>query len=149
MKSRRRRNLVKTAGLLALLAIGPRSLHAASRPAQGSTPQAQVLQICRAVAAVNPAARIIGEAYHAATPVTQNLDELLERLTIELGFDAATPGAIGAPLLLARLGQRVSEDFANGRVVRLRGWLLSATELSLCAIAALDRQPGTSPLRSG
>jgi hypothetical protein len=35
------------------------------------------------------------------------------------------------------LRARNSEDFAAGRVVRLDGWVLAATEARLCALAAL------------
>ena len=36
--------------------------------------------------------------------------------------------------------RRVREDFAQGRVVRLDGWILSSTEARLCALTALAAQ---------
>lgn len=35
------------------------------------------------------------------------------------------------------LARQQRDDFAQGRVVRVRGWLLSLTEARLCALAAL------------
>jgi hypothetical protein len=43
------------------------------------------------------------------------------------------------------LSEGVRRDFAEGRVVRIDGWLLSVTEARLCALAALVAHPETAP----
>lgn len=43
-----------------------------------------------------------------------------------------------ASLARADVAARVSNDFANGRVVMVEGWMLSQTEARLCALAQLS-----------
>ena len=39
------------------------------------------------------------------------------------------------------ISQQIREDFAMGRTLRLYGWVLSDTELRLCALATMADQP--------
>jgi hypothetical protein len=50
------------------------------------------------------------------------------------GFDAARAGRRA---LRRRLGEQVRRDFARGRVVSVDGWVLSASEARLFALAAV------------
>ena len=47
--------------------------------------------------------------------------------------------AADPPAVVAALRERHREDFAAGRIVVLRGWVLSQTEARLCALAARAR----------
>jgi len=50
-------------------------------------------------------------------------------------FDGLADVRSAARLPRAQLAARVREDFAAGRIVMLDGWMLSATEARLCALA--------------
>jgi hypothetical protein len=80
-------------------------------------------------------ARVIARAYLATAPREAAPDVLLAELSATLGLSPArlAAGADGAALA-ARVRQAVREDFAAGRIVRLEGWLLSVTELRICAL---------------
>lgn len=82
-------------------------------------------------------ARAIGLEYARQYPAEARPAYLLGAIT------AGVPGG-GAALLAAPDGERralldraMREDFTAERVVKLRGWVLSATEARLCALAAL------------
>jgi hypothetical protein len=64
------------------------------------------------------AARAIGAAYLRAYP-----------------GDTLADARAAAGLPRAQIALRVRADFAAGRVVMLDGWMLSATEVRLCALA--------------
>lgn len=81
-------------------------------------------------------ARRVGKAYLAAFPDENDGDVLVERLA---GADLERWSGLAAGAeLAAAVRARHLDDFANERVVHLRGWVLSATEARLCALAALD-----------
>jgi hypothetical protein len=82
-------------------------------------------------------ARVIGMEYARQYPAEARPAYLLGAIV------SGVPGG-GATLLAAPDGERralldcaMREDFAAERVVKLRGWMLSATEARLCALAAL------------
>jgi hypothetical protein len=82
-------------------------------------------------------ARAIGSIYLAARPEEADTHKLV-KLVIR--------GADDVPLVVhhtsdtalrAWFRERQARDFATGRIVNLDGWLLSATEVRICALAAL------------
>jgi hypothetical protein len=82
-------------------------------------------------------ARQLGRACLAAFPDENDARILVERLA---GADLARWNALAAEArseLAAAVRSRHRDDFASGRVVRVRGWVLSETEARLCALAAL------------
>jgi hypothetical protein len=82
------------------------------------------------------AARAIGEAYlfQSATGLTAPavLSLLSEKLGPLLRRRKQTREEIGAIVT-----DRIRLDFAQGDCVKLDGWVLSRTEVNLCALAAL------------
>lgn len=48
----------------------------------------------------------------------------------------------GDQTLRALVDAAIRRDFARGDIVRVRGWLLSRTEVDLCVLAALDAERG-------
>lgn len=72
-------------------------------------------------------ARHIGRAYLRQTPAEASRETLLSAL------DGTLPSAAKGEELRRQLRQ----DFADGNVVTVRGWLLSRTEARLCGLAAL------------
>jgi hypothetical protein len=81
-------------------------------------------------------ARAIGAAYLALHPEEENADTLVRLISYAPEDPIAIPEA-SAPALRAWLRRRQAHDFANGRVVKLDGWLLAATDVRLCALTAL------------
>jgi hypothetical protein len=75
-------------------------------------------------------ARVIGAAYLARHPAERDRSRLLKEL------DLGAAGCDGARIR-ALVADRRREDFASGRCVEVNGWILSRTEVRLCALAAL------------
>jgi hypothetical protein len=123
-----------------------RRLLAASMAAGGLL--TAVLRAYGLVAAPDPAARLvrlfrhrasaraIGAVYLATRPEEADARKLVE-LAIAADGTARTIGRMSETELRAWLRERQTRDFATGRIVNLDGWLLSATEVRLCALAAL------------
>jgi hypothetical protein len=81
-------------------------------------------------------ARAIGSAYLALRPEEGKAKVLLALISDAPEDPMVTPRASDAELR-AWLRRRQAHDFANGHVVKLEGWLLSATERRLCALTVL------------
>ncbi|MCB1930023.1 MAG: hypothetical protein KDH17_18570 [Rhodocyclaceae bacterium] len=110
--------------LLALRAVGA-SETAASLPSWLSVVDRQ------AVAA-------IGEAYLAAHPEERDRAELLRRIEREF---VARRRAAGAEPAVSALSALVRDEFRDGRVVIVDGWMLSRSEARIYALAALATAP--------
>ncbi len=86
-------------------------------------------------------AAVIGQAY--LQQYAQEADAL--RLHHLIARDVAQQGAglhyAGDAELRDLLQQRIWQDFADDRVVKLNGWILSVTEARLYALAALAGEP--------
>ena len=84
------------------------------------------------------AARAIGEVYLAQSAPSLEAPAVLSLLSEKLGPSLrrgkGTRAEIGAIVT-----DRVRLDFAQGDCVKLDGWVLSRTEVYLCALAALQR----------
>jgi hypothetical protein len=74
----------------------------------------------------------IGRAYLRLEPTENEIQLLSDRIFSEIRWDLLQSG--GVREVIAR---RVREDFRQGRVVRLQGWVVSRTEARLCALVAL------------
>ena len=81
-------------------------------------------------------ARAIGSAYLALRPEEADPYNLVELIT-RADQDPLVVHHTSATELRAWLRRRQARDFATGRIVNLDGWLLSATEVRLCALVAL------------
>lgn len=82
-------------------------------------------------------AKVIGIAYVQKYPQEAGVRILLDQIASSPAVgDVGLFGAADQNLreLLERM---IREDFAVDRVVKLQGWILSATEARLCALAAL------------
>lgn len=86
-------------------------------------------------------ARRIGAAYLAEHPDASAASVLAE-LTGDLGWRARFASR---EQLVELVAARINDDFAAGRTTRLGGWVLSATEVRLCALAALPRPADGKP----
>lgn len=78
----------------------------------------------------------IGPAYlRSLPPTTPNV--LADAIALGLPGGHAVLATARDTELRALLAERSSMDFSEGRTVQLRGWVLSETEVRLCALAAL------------
>jgi|SRR5271166_229055 len=85
------------------------------------------------------AAAVIGRAYlrgHVAPRPA--LSTLSAQVTRALQLDDADSGRHDRATLRARLRSRISQDFAEGKVTDVDGWMLSLVEAQACAIAHLS-----------
>jgi hypothetical protein len=82
------------------------------------------------------AARAVGEVYLRETSATDDPAELVGRLAGGQENEWRRLAVDDPKALRERVRERHRDDCAAGRVKLLRGWVLSDTELSLCALAA-------------
>jgi hypothetical protein len=77
---------------------------------------------------------VIGSAYLRSTPDEREPGRLADLIASRCGegvFD------LDGEALRRCLGRRTRQDFADGRVVTIHGWMLSVTEARICGLAAL------------
>lgn len=91
-------------------------------------------RLARLGAADRGSARRVGKAYLATGPQERDVGEIHKALARRLGADAAS---LDDQALAARVDHAVSDDFARYQTVELHGWVMSKTELQLCALVAL------------
>lgn len=82
-------------------------------------------------------AQVIGREYLNHSPQEANPQVLLNLLSAGLAIEAELFFLARDDKLRQSLERRIRQDFEDEHVVRVRGWLLSATEARLCALAAL------------
>jgi hypothetical protein len=82
-------------------------------------------------------AAVVGRAYLADHPAEADRDWLAAQLGADLRCQDCDPARSDTARLRAALARQLRADFAQRRVVRVDGWVLSVTEARLCALAAL------------
>jgi hypothetical protein len=125
-----RRRLLAAAGGLALpLALAPlRPWSALVDVAPGS----RAARLAGLLADQESAAAV-GRAYLYSVPAEADSRLLVQRLSASLGKGRM----LGDDELRRLLARRIDRDFAEERVATVQGWVLSVTELRLCALCAL------------
>ncbi len=131
MKLSRRTFLIATGGAI--------TVGVAAKPATGWARRRPVLQWTSNVAGA-PAVGNLGIEYLTRTPGEDDWDVLLSRLAA-LVHPASLLG--GAERRAAGFNDQVRRDFRDGDILRMGGWLLSRTELRLCALVALQETQRT------
>jgi hypothetical protein len=87
----------------------------------------------------------IGQKATALGLVPTEADSLLAGLEDRMQA-AAKPSPVEPQMFERLLAQAVSDDFGNDRIIEVDGWILSATEVELCALAAVAK---TQRLQNG
>jgi hypothetical protein len=82
-------------------------------------------------------AKVVGHEYLRHYPAEAHAAVLVERIFLGDGHRRAAFVQANAGARRALVGQLIREDFAQGRIVQVRGWMLSHTETRLCAIAVV------------
>jgi hypothetical protein len=122
-------------GVAALAAAGLAAAGGVSLPAcAGADPLEGAL---RAFFADPAAARAVGAEVIALEKVAPRAGTVVERLARGRGEALRALAASDAGALADALREQHRADFVEGRVVVVRGWVLSETESQLLALAAL------------
>jgi hypothetical protein len=87
----------------------------------------------------------IGVAYRAQTPLEARQDRLTDLLLANLGLPMSGGGkkktvGIDETRLPNLLDQKIRDDFSGGKIVVIKGWVLSITEARQCALYSLGLQ---------
>lgn len=82
------------------------------------------------------AASVVGRMTNR--PDLRDRHGLVNRILDDLQMEIAEAPRAGTGEIRKRLARRIQGDFAAGRTVILDGWLLTQTEVRLCALAALQ-----------
>jgi hypothetical protein len=88
----------------------------------------QLLEILRDERVV----RELGKSYRETVPAEKDAQTLTQAIRGDSAAAMATPAA-----LRAQVNKAVRRDFADGRTITLRGWVLSVTEARQCALYSL------------
>jgi hypothetical protein len=81
-------------------------------------------------------ARVVGQRYLDLTPKEANLERLMA-LIFRSEKNIARLAHADPEQLRAMLSDQQRADFAHGRTIMIDGWILSETEVRLCALAAM------------
>jgi hypothetical protein len=82
-------------------------------------------------------AKVIGAEYLLKYPQEAHVDTLLDQIDARITSSDVGLFSTADQRLRKQLDGVVRADFAADRIVKLRGWVLSATEARLCALAVL------------
>ena len=104
-------------------------------PDRGATPEALAARIVSLVPDRRQAA-VLGRAYLREAPAEASVAGLVAAISTGCVPDFGSHAGSEAGLRRA-LSARIRRDYAERRVVDVRGWLLSPTEARICALATL------------
>ncbi len=82
-------------------------------------------------------AAVVGREYLRRVPEEADVHRLVDWICAFHGGEREDLLEAGQQELRERLRDQQRQDFENGRIVKLQGWILSETEVRLCALAAL------------
>ena len=86
----------------------------------------------------------VGKKYLACIPFETDAEKLAQQALPGAENTAMGAGEVGYDQFKAVVHSRVRDDFRQGRVINLDGWVLSETEVRLCSLLALQRGEVTS-----
>jgi hypothetical protein len=128
-----RRQLLEVCAVVGALAFPAHgSLHAAA-PASLDAATLRLLSLLRHRAS----ARRIGRAYLDVMPCEANARSLVDLICGDVLPDRAELPWMEDEALRESLRRQLRRDFKRGCTVKVDGWILSATEARLCALAAV------------
>lgn len=81
--------------------------------------------------------KVIGAEYLRSFPGQVDSKVLLARICSSCEGGARSLTQMDARALREWIHERQRKDFEEGRIIKLQGWILSATEVQLCALATL------------
>lgn len=131
---KRRQLILSSLGYLAAFAlVGPAGAHPSETSSHQSISSGLEFEPCRLFPNLADA-KTIGHRYLAHYPEKSDRNVLLAELGLP-AFDAKAPAHV---MLKKWVRESQQRDFSAGNTVIVDRWLLSRTEASLCALAALS-----------
>ncbi len=125
-----RRSTLAALALSALMPCGARA---------GLTTESSAHCLAACTGSDRKAAQRIGRAYLADHPAEAHTDHLTRVLEARLDMETEAVTHLAPSRLRVLLDEAIRADFAGFDTVMLDGWVLSRTEVRLCALAALGR----------
>jgi hypothetical protein len=132
----KRRNLLKILTCFSLGTIATPWVGNRLNPPQGSPLEAAVEAELLSLFSSLDSAKFIGKAYLKTAKQTFDRHQFLAELCTNCQQNGGS--AQNTEQVRSWLRSRQQQDFAEGRIVELDGWMLSETEVKLCALAALS-----------
>ena len=132
--SSRRRFLTALSGLSAYSFLSPSRVLATCRQLSDSDPLAVKLV---ALFTHEDSAQMIGQTYLQRVPEEADVHVLVDRICSSQLARRAELLEADTSTLRAWLSQQQRQDFLRGGTVKVQGWMLSATEVRLCALTVL------------
>jgi hypothetical protein len=129
----RRQFLLLALGLAGSVAAGSKL----SGAAEGWLRQGNLRAKLTALFIHQESAQAIGRAYLQRYPQEADVRTLEDQIAQGIAGGHTLLVATGKPEISKLLTDRIRQDFATDRVVKVQGWILSVTEARLCALAAL------------
>jgi len=126
-----RRRFLSRLVWLGLLGLGP--LRASTAVAHRTPPDSRTTRLTELVPHTESAV-VVGREYLRMAPAEREPERLAALISSCCGervFDS------DGEALRRSLVRRTRQDFAEGQVVRIHGWMLSVTEARLCGLVAL------------
>jgi hypothetical protein len=131
-----RRTLLKTVTFFSLGAIATpllgQSLNLGTQPSLEAAIEAELLHLFSSL----ESAKIVGNEYLKTYPDRFDKERFLAQLCTDCQQDGFS--AQNVDRIRDWLQARQQQDFTDGRIIQLQGWMLSETEVNLCALAALS-----------
>lgn len=128
-----RRKLLQWGAALCCLALAPRSW---SRVAVKDSIEQEIARRIAGLFAHPGSAREIGREYLRLAPSDNDIAVLVRKVIPDTG-KIKSLSTTGKESLRQYIANASREDFQQGRMVSVNGWMLSQTELRLCAIVVL------------
>lgn len=132
----RRRLLAALVSLGAMVIPGMRPTAAASLPTLASPTDPLAVRLA-GVFSDRESAISVGREYLRAAPQEAHLDLLIAELCSRQPQGRSAFMAVDHATLRGMLNRQQREDFALGRTVNVKGWILSETEARLCGLTVL------------
>lgn len=78
----------------------------------------------------------IGNAYRAQVPEEAKADDLYDLLTIDSGGKSIS-SSLDSTQISSLLSENINREYAAGKTVNVKGWVISTTEARQCALSTL------------
>ncbi len=80
-------------------------------------------------------AKRIGSAYIRITSGEANANKLASQILSDLAYHQQELDKVSPADLRERIRWRTRQDFEDGRVIKLHGWIVSVTEIRICVLS--------------
>ncbi|MGF1499198.1 MAG: hypothetical protein ACFB8W_20575 [Elainellaceae cyanobacterium] len=133
-----RRRTVLKAVLFSLAALIPGLSHRRANQTIIGTSDRNLERHLLSVFSNRENARVVGKTYLSSIPESLHRDAILSEICLSCSGGVEALSNMNTQALKEWFDRRQRNDFAEGRTVMVDGWVLSKTEVDICALAALS-----------